>query len=274
MRRSWGAERSAIADRVLALLDVGESAGPARSAGPPANLLAAGPSPEVSPPRGHRVRVGPGRRAAVGVGVVALVVALLCLWWVSSDRPRSLAVSSREVNSTAAALSGAPSSPNVSPTPIASSAATSSGSNSVVVDVAGRVRRQGVYRLPSGSRVNDAIKAAGGALAGVDLSELNLARVLADGEEIAVGVPGAAGAPASVPSSGSSSSSAGGGSLIDLNSATAEELDALPGVGPVLAKKIVDWRTAHGRFDSIDQLRQVSGIGPAKFADLKDAVKV
>ncbi len=121
---------------------------------------------------------------------------------------------------------------------------------------------------------------AGGPLPGVDLNSLNLARKVADGEQIAVGVPAAApgrcrpardGRVAPVARVGRPRAGSG---PIDLNTATPEQLDALPGVGPVLAQRIVDWRTAHGRFDSIDQLREVSGIGPSKFDDIRALVTV
>ncbi len=123
--------------------------------------------------------------------------------------------------------------------------------------------------------MDDAVRAAGGALAGVDLSTLNLAQLLADGEQIAVSVVGAPGGVAGV----AGGAAAGSGSAVvtgpvNLNSATGAQLDALPGVGPVLAQHILDWRTAHGQFTSIDQLREVSGIGEAKYADLKSLVTV
>ena len=119
------------------------------------------------------------------------------------------------------------------------------------------------------------LREAGGPLPGVDLNSLNLARKVADGEQIAVGVPAAA-APGAMPAGpgGSGVPAATGSGPIDLNTATPEQLDALPGVGPVLAQRIVDWRTAHGRFDSIDQLREVSGIGPSKFDDIRALVTV
>jgi competence protein ComEA len=140
----------------------------------------------------------------------------------------------------------------------------------IVVDVVGKVRRAGVYRLPPGSRVTDAIAAAGGVARGVDLSRINLARKVADGEQIAVGVAGAGSVGAGqVAGSGSDSPGAG---LVDLNTATVGQLDGLPGVGPVLAQRILDWRTAHGRFNSVDQLRSVTGIGSSKFSDLKPLV--
>ena len=138
----------------------------------------------------------------------------------------------------------------------------------VVVDVVGKVSNPGVYRLPSGSRVADAVQAAGGVLPGVDLSALNLAAPLSDGEQVAVGVPGAPAVAAAGTGSGA------GAGPVNLNTASAAQLDALPGVGPVLAQHILDWRTAHGQFTSVDQLREVSGIGEAKFADLKPLVTV
>jgi competence protein ComEA len=141
----------------------------------------------------------------------------------------------------------------------------------VVVDVVGKVVHPGLVRLPTGSRVDDAVRAAGGAVVGTDLSSLNLARVLVDGEQIAVGVEGAVDAPASTDGTGAGSGTA----LINLNTATVAQLDAgLPGVGPVLAQRIVDWRTTHGRFDSVDQLNQVSGVGDTTFSNLRPLVTV
>ncbi len=142
----------------------------------------------------------------------------------------------------------------------------------IVVDVVGKVRHPGVYRLSGAARVDDALRAAGGALAGVDLSGVNLARRLTDGEQVAVGVPGVSPTPAVAGTSTMPASSTGAGGAVDLNTATLEQLDALPGVGPVLAQHILDWRAAHGRFDSIDQLQEVSGIGPSKFAALRSRV--
>lgn len=145
----------------------------------------------------------------------------------------------------------------------------------LIVDVVGKVRRPGVYRLMQGARVDDAVRAAGGAVRGFDLTGLNLARKVVDGEQIAVGVQGAADA---APAQGDGV--AGGGARsdqtgpLDLNSATVAQLDALPGVGPVLAQRIVDWRTQHARFDSVDQLKSVTGVGDAKFADLQPLVVV
>ncbi|GAA2458344.1 hypothetical protein GCM10010191_92820 [Actinomadura vinacea] len=135
----------------------------------------------------------------------------------------------------------------------------------------GKVRRPGVVTLPSGSRVADAIKAAGGARSGAATGSLNLARKLVDGEQIPVGVRAPASPQAAAPAG---PSAAGPGTPLDLNAATVEQLDQLPGVGPVLAQRIVDYRTQHGGFRSVDQLQEVSGIGARRFADLKSMVRV
>jgi competence protein ComEA len=147
----------------------------------------------------------------------------------------------------------------------------------VVVAVSGRVRRPGVVTVPAGARVIDVLKAAGGPLPGADLGMLNLARKVADGELVAVGVPASApGAPAAAGTEAPSAGDPAGGAAepIDLNTATLAELDTLPGVGPVLAQRILDWRTQHGQFASVDQLSDVSGIGDARLGQLRDLVRV
>jgi competence protein ComEA len=149
---------------------------------------------------------------------------------------------------------------------------TATASPAVVVHVTGAVRRPGLVELAGGSRVDDAVAAAGGATQRADLASVNLARLLVDGEQIVVlrkGAPAAVGAPAP-----STVSSAAPGQPVDLNTATIEQLDGLPGVGPVLAQRIVDWRTAHGRFSSVDALTDVSGIGERTLADLRPLVRV
>jgi len=138
----------------------------------------------------------------------------------------------------------------------------------LVVDVAGAVRHAGLYRLRSGSRIDDAIAAAGGPTAKAQLDSVNLAAPVADGEQIVVPGRGVAGAaPASSPAAGSSPSAP-----LDLNSATLEQLESLPGVRPVTAQKILDYRQAHGAFHSVAELEGVPGIGPAHMAQLKGLV--
>ena len=167
----------------------------------------------------------------------------------------------------AAALSG---SPAASPSP------------DVVVYVCGAVRTPGVVRLPAGARVTDALELAGGPTAKAELAAVNLAAPVTDGQQILVPERGAvAAAPAT-----SSSSSAGGtlsvspgggaapGALININTASLEELDSLDGVGPSTAQKIIDYRTENGGFKTIDEIKEVPGIGDAKFAAMKDAITV
>jgi competence protein ComEA len=138
----------------------------------------------------------------------------------------------------------------------------------LVVDVAGAVRTPGLYRLPPGSRVADAVARAGGASAKAAMEGVNLAAPLADGEQVVVPSKVAGGGVAS-PGGASPPASSG---PVSLSAATAEQLDALPGIGPVTAQKIVDYRTAHGAFHSVDELDAISGIGPAKLDQLRGLV--
>jgi competence protein ComEA len=138
-----------------------------------------------------------------------------------------------------------------------------------VVSVSGKVRRPGLVEVADGARVADVLKAAGGVLPGTDVSGLNLARKVADGEQVAVGIPAAPGAPVA----GEGPAPAAGGK-IDLNAATGAQLDTLPGLGPVTVQKILDWRTKHGRFARVDQLREIDGIGERRFAQLRELVTV
>ncbi|WP_449060221.1 helix-hairpin-helix domain-containing protein [Planomonospora algeriensis] len=140
----------------------------------------------------------------------------------------------------------------------------------VTVHVTGKVRRPGVVVLPGGSRVADAVKAAGGARGGSSSGSLNLARRLVDGEQIVVGAPGREAPGAVVPAPPADPASM----IVDLNAATPEQLEELPGVGEVLARRITEYRDGHGGFRSVEQLREVSGIGERKYAEMKDKVRV
>lgn len=144
-------------------------------------------------------------------------------------------------------------------------------SGGVVVHVVGQVATPGLVTVPADARVADALEAAGGATAEADLAALNLARTVTDGEQIVVPRPGEA-----VPAAGSAPPAAGttAGAAVDLNAADAAALDALPGIGPVLAERIVAWREENGPFTTVDELGEVSGIGPAVLADVRDLVRV
>ncbi len=144
----------------------------------------------------------------------------------------------------------------------------------LVVDVVGEVRRPGLYRLRDGSRIADAVRRAGGARRKADLAALNLAAPLVDGIQILV--PSRAPVPAGASSGGGSAAGSTGAGTpalhVSLSSATVEDLDQLPGIGPVTAQKIVDYRTAHGPFASVDDLDAVPGIGPTRIEQLRDLV--
>jgi len=158
----------------------------------------------------------------------------------------------------------------------ASSVSSSAPSSTaiVVVDVEGQVARPGVVRIASGSRVVDAVAAAGGASPGADLTALNLARVVIDGERLVVPAPGEPPAAGPVPGAGRPAAGEPSGAPLDLNSADLAALDALPGIGPVLAQRVLDWRAAHGRFTDVDELGEVSGIGDTLLGRLRDLVRV
>jgi competence protein ComEA len=145
--------------------------------------------------------------------------------------------------------------------PSVPTAATAGG---VLVDVAGHVRHPGVYRLPAGARVHEAIAAAGGARRGADLAALNRAAPLVDGQQVLVGVAGAA--PDEAHGAGAAAAS------VSINRADATALDALPGIGPVTAEKIVAEREQSGPYSSVDDLDRVPGIGPATIESLRDVV--
>ena len=241
---------------------------------------------DVRPLRSHRAgaapgglrsaRLDPGRRGAVALVVAALLAALVAAAVVLAGRPREVTVPDA---GPAPPQVVAPGVPLPGAAPAGPSAAPPTATGEVVVAVAGRVQRPGLVRLPAGSRVDDAVRAAGGPLPGTDAGLLNLARRLVDGEQVLVGVdppPGSAPVAGAAPGAPAPAGAgpAGAAGPLDLNTATAGDLDGLPGIGPVLAQRIVDWRTEHGRFASVEQLREVTGIGESKYADLEDRVQV
>lgn len=212
-----------------------------------------------------RVALGPPQLALVAV-LVAVGLALTT-WWVVRGDPRPVAapVSAQPVPGLATPASG---SVPASTAPLGGASAIAV--DEVTVDVAGQVRRPGIVVLDAGSRVVDAIEAAGGARPRADLTGLNLARVLVDGEQVLVGVP----APAVAGVTAGGSSPATPGAMVNLNSATAAELELLPEVGPVTAAAILAWRDEHGGFTAVEELLEVDGIGDATLATIAPHVTV
>ncbi|MEU3192514.1 ComEA family DNA-binding protein [Streptomyces sp. NPDC006992] len=222
-----------------------------------------------------RVRCGMEPKTLVALCLVLLVGLGFAVHHFWTGRPQGVPVPG--VSGPSGAPAGASAHPGrsagPSTAPVADGAAPS---GRLVVDVSGKVREPGLQQLPAGSRVADALEAAGGLRKGADTEGLNQARPLVDGEQIVVGEPGRSRtAGSAAPSGGTSGSgSAGGpsGAMVSLNSATREQLETLPGVGPVLAQHIVDYRTQHGGFRSVDQLKEVNGIGEKRFADIQPQV--
>ncbi|WUB38310.1 ComEA family DNA-binding protein [Streptomyces sp. NBC_00588] len=219
-----------------------------------------------------QTRCGLERRSVLALSVLLVVAAVFAVQYFWTGRTQS--VRAPEVVRAAAPFgerkgSGAPEPEASARTPGVSGTAGAQ----IVVDVGGKVRDPGIHRLPAGSRVVDALRAAGGVRPGTKLDGLNRARFLVDGEQVIVGAPAA---PAPAAAGGGSSGAAAGGAPaapIVLSTATVDQLDTLPGVGPVLAQHIVDYRTRHGGFRSVDELREVNGIGDRRFADLRDLVR-
>jgi competence protein ComEA len=220
--------------------------------------------PFVLPPagRGPRIRAvlaGAGRqRVAVTLLALAALLGAGIVWARATPR-----------------LAGGPEAPADQTLPRAAPDAPSAPGpgDLVAVHVAGRVRRPGLVRLPAGSRVHDAIRAAGGVTSGADLDAVNLARRLTDGEQVRVPGPGDPAAPLVPDAATPGTPGAGPSAPLDLNTATLEQLDALPGVGEVTAGRILAYRAAHP-FTAVDQLLEVPGIGQRRFDQLKDLVTV
>ncbi|MFI8346429.1 helix-hairpin-helix domain-containing protein [Streptomyces sp. NPDC085596] len=204
-----------------------------------------------------QARCGVERRGVLALGVVLVLAAVLAAQHFWSGRTQN--VSAPQVVREAPVREKGPGA--------GSGMAIGSPGAQIVVDVGGKVRDPGIRRLPSGSRVADALKAAGGVRPGVRAEGLNRARFLMDGEQIVVGASGVPGAVAGPAQAGATPSAP-----VSLGTATVEQLDTLPGVGPVLAQRIIDYRTQHGGFRSVDELRQVDGIGDRRFSDLRARV--
>ncbi len=231
-----------------------------------------------------RLRADPGRAGAIALAVVAALAVLVTIFTLLRDRPAPVMsaklppvekVSTASPRSSASSAAGQPAGPD----------------RPVVVSVVGLVHKPGLVTLTPGARVADALQAAGGAMDGADTTGLNMARPLGDGEQIVVGLAPVSGQPAALGSSVTAGSASGSktpappgpvkgsarpkaGEVVDLNTATVEQLDALPGVGPVTAAAIVAWRQANGKFTSVDQLADVDGIGPARLDKLRALVRV
>ncbi|QUW91257.1 ComEA family DNA-binding protein [Streptomyces sp. V17-9] len=222
-----------------------------------------------------QTRCGLERRSVAALSVLLVVAAVFAVqhFWSGRTQP----VAAPEVVREAAAYGAATPGPAAedrtkADDPEPGAAPTTRAGAEIVVDVGGKVREPGVHSLPAGSRVEDALRAAGGVKPGTKTDGLNRARFLVDGEQVIVG----ASAPAPPPGPGTASggqAGAGPTAPVSLNTATADQLDTLPGVGPVLAQHIIDYRTQHGGFRSVDELREVNGIGERRFADLRDLVR-
>lgn len=218
------------------------------------------------------VRADPGRAGVVALAAVGVIAVLVTVFTIVRDKPPPVTSANLPPVQMVSSASPTPSGPPAPDTP-------------VVVSVVGLVHKPGLVTLDPGARIADAVGAAGGALDGADLLGLNMARRVADGEQIIVGIAPAPGEPAAMGSSitadtASTASSAPAegatapGAVVDLNTATVEQLDTLPGIGPVTASAIVAWRDANGPFSSVEQLGDVDGIGPARLEKLRDLVRV
>jgi competence protein ComEA len=214
----------------------------------------------------ERVRELRSDRRVAGVLLACVALAAGVAWWRAGAAPASVP-------------SAAPSTSPVA-LPSAASTSTTTIGAAVVVDVVGAVRAPGVVKLPAGARVIDAIAAVGGATPNADLARLNLAAIVADGTRVAVPVIGAP-APAVDPAAvtGGGAAPAGDGTSatqepVNVNTATVDQLDALPGIGPATAAAIVADRAAHGPFNTVEDLTRVRGIGDAKLAQLRDLISV
>ncbi|MCX4400810.1 ComEA family DNA-binding protein [Streptomyces sp. NBC_01764] len=296
VRGSGGSSHTSVLDRAEPSPSPRPSASPSASAGHRAERGASAPGGSAAwreraglavrerMPLWLQSRCGLERRSVTALGVllvVAVVFAVQQFWGGRTQSVRAPEVvravapyggqgGAVERKSTEPGGSaGAPPSP---------AGSTDSTGTAIVVDVSGKVRSPGLRRLPAGSRVEDALRAAGGVRPGASTEGLNRARLLVDGEQIVVGAPASAAGPvtgggSSATGTGGSASGAAPSAPVSLNTATVDQLDTLPGVGPVLARHIIDYRTQHGGFRSVDELREVNGIGDRRFSDLQKLVR-
>ena len=227
----------------------------------PGGPTAAGTARRVLPPVGGVV-AGAGRWALEfsreHLAAVVLVLLVGCGW---------TAYTLLQAQSTPVAVAAPPS-------VVASPAPTPSSTPTILVHVIGAVRSPGVVTLPEGSRVTDAIGAAGGLAASADPEELNLAAVVGDGSQLVIGTRARPRGELRGVDDGGTAGTGAGGDEVSLNSATVEQLETLPGVGPVTASKIMAWRKEHGRFASVAELQEVDGIGPKTYAEIAPHVRL
>lgn len=224
-----------------------------------------------------RWRIGLGAVVVLALVVCAVVVLAIALQPRTSGIPQLGDEPREKSGAPTLTPSGAAAPPSSGAALAAPGPAVTSAPPLVVVHVAGAVQHPGVYRLDRGKRVIDALDAAGGVTPAADANALNYARLLVDGEQIFVPEPGQlppAGASPGGPGTGevTGAGAAGPGALVNLNTATAEQLETLPRIGPAMSQRILDYRAEHGAFTSIEQLKDISGIGDATFAGLKDRV--
>lgn len=220
-----------------------------------------GATDEAPAPSGIRMRVG------LGAGVVLVLAAAAVAVVISAVSAHPASASPANYSSSNGSYSGDATSSTTAPAADLGDD-PSSASSSAFVQVVGQVQKPGLYELPAGDRIVDAIAAAGGFTAKADQASLNLAQVIADGQQIVVGVKGAASVAAG------SATGAAGTSQVDINTADATGLETLDGIGPALAQRILAYRTAHGGFRSVNDLQNVTGIGPKKFAAIKSSVTI
>ena len=244
-------------------------------------------------------RVDPGRRGAIVLLLVATLAAVVTAFGVGRDRPEPRPVDTSGIAALAVSAEPSAGSPPgsllpVDETPVGSAQAGQPSqaagdapvptpvATEIVVSVTGLVDKPGIVTLTTGARVADAIAAAGGAVEGADLTGLNLAARLADGDSVVVGSTSTTGhAESGVSGVGDNKGAAtdsgdpsAAGGLVDLNTADEAALDTLPGVGPVMAQNIIAWRETNGKFNTVEQLQEISGIGPSRYAQIAPLVTV